>query len=454
MKMNLNRWRLGLCVLGLAAGTALLVAERSSSHYTAHEWGTFTSVQGGDGVLLQWRPLESSKLPGFVYDWTKAGLNRQPPVQMLLRKGAVQALQRMETPVIYFYAEEEQSVDVSVMFPKGTITEWFPQASQIGPSTMPTQPAIAKLDDFAHKAGLSPAFTFASLFGSLEIKESRARWANVRLLAAKQNDVSQNSLPMDRSGSHYFSARDTDANILRVSSLVATNPAAEHEKFIFYRGVGSFATPLQTRMDSDKSLILANTGPEGLAHLFVLGVANGRGKFIAIDRLASGKTEQVEMDLTANPTPLEQLSKDLGKKMAAALVSQGLYEREAVAMVNTWKDSWFAEEGLRVLYVLPRGWTDETLPLKLQPAPRELVRVMVGRAEVIPLELQRQLTDALVKGGHGDVEAQQEAVALFKKLGRFAEPALQLATSTSSKEVQQTAWSLFVTATQPATKSL
>jgi len=47
--------------------------------------------------------------------------------------------------------------------------------------------------------------------------------------------------------------------------------------------------------------------------------------------------------------------------MAAALVSEGLYQREAQAMVNTWRDSWFEEDGLRVLYTLPREWTDRTL---------------------------------------------------------------------------------------------
>jgi hypothetical protein len=35
--------------------------------------------------------------------------------------------------------------------------------------------------------------------------------------------------------------------------------------------------------------------------------------------------------------------------MVRALVDQGLYEKEARAMVNTWQDQWFAEEGTRVL---------------------------------------------------------------------------------------------------------
>ena len=33
-----------------------------------HEWGTFTSVVGGSGVALEWRPLaDRTDLPSFVY---------------------------------------------------------------------------------------------------------------------------------------------------------------------------------------------------------------------------------------------------------------------------------------------------------------------------------------------------------------------------------------------------
>jgi hypothetical protein len=110
--------------------------------------------------------------------------------------------------------------------------------------------------------------------------------------------------------------------------------------------------------------------------------------------------------------------------------------------VKTWSDSWFQEEGLRVLYVLPRTWTDETLPLKLQPAPRELVRVMIGRAEVIAPAVQQQLTDLLIKASQGNALARDQAIAEFRRLGRFGEPALRLATQGAGQEVSQTAWTL------------
>jgi hypothetical protein len=446
MKKNpLFRWRSFGCILTLLAGTALLVGGKSAGNYSAHEWGTFTSVQGADGVLLEWYPLESSRLPAFVYSWMQPGVSRQLPAQLGLSKG-MPALQRMETPVIYFYSDTEQSVDVTVEFPQGRITEWYPQATQLGPSTMPPRPSIVKLDQMAHKVGAKSSFTFESLFGNRDVKESKARWASVRLLPADTKTELQTLLPQDRSGSHYFAARETDANFLRVKSIVATNPAPEHEKFIFYRGVGSFATPLRVTMQADESMVVSNTGSEELEHLFVLEVGKGRGRFMALGSLAAGRQEAFSLDALGEELAMKQLPELLGKSLVAALVKSGLYEREALAMVNTWKESWFDEEGLRVLYVLPRNWTDATLPLTLDPAPRELVRVMVGRAEVISPALQRRLAEGLVRAGNGDAAAEQEMLALFGTLGRFGEPALRMASRGTSQEVQQHAWNLFQTA--------
>jgi hypothetical protein len=104
-----------------------------------------------------------------------------------------------------------------------------------------------------------------------------------------------------------------------------------------------------------------------------------------------------------------------------------LYPREALAMVNTWDDSWFQEEGVRVLYILPRAWTDQILPMQLDPTPKELVRVMVGRAELITPDTERRLTLELTRAQKGDVEAAQEVRDIMKSLGRFAQPVFQQA---------------------------
>src|ERR1051325_9632805 len=63
--------------LAIVVLSVFLVGGKSPGKYVAHERGTFTSVQGGDGALLDWRPLETSRLPKFVYDWKNPGLHRQ-----------------------------------------------------------------------------------------------------------------------------------------------------------------------------------------------------------------------------------------------------------------------------------------------------------------------------------------------------------------------------------------
>jgi hypothetical protein len=254
-------------------------------------------------------------------------------------------------------------------------------------------------------------------------KESRARWTDLEILPANDSGDTARSLQTDRSGSHYFTARDTDSAFIRVDSSGTTNCASEYEKFIFYRGVGSFATPLRVTMEGD-AVTIANTGAEPLEHLFVLGLQAGAGKYVSVERLAPGEKRIVQVNFNTDIAPTKKLSPQLSQSIAAALVSEGLYQREAQAMVNTWRDSWFEEDGVRVLYTLPRAWTDQTLPLTLDPKPRELVRVMVGRAEVFTPGLEKKLSDAIALARRGDQEARAVVLSECKKLGRFAEPAL------------------------------
>ena len=121
-------------------------------------------------------------------------------------------------------------------------------------------------------------------------------------------------------------------------------------------------------------------------------------------------------------------------------------------MVNTWKDSWFAEEGDRVLYILPRIWTDETLPLTLDPQPQKLVRVMVGRAEIITPKTVLELTSNLTRAAAGDAAGRIAAAREIKALGRFALPALGLASqhNLSTNEVELSYRLLFEGETGPA----
>jgi len=402
-----------LAVLWLTTAITF-VAATAPAALVVHEWGTFTSVQGGDGELLPWRPLQTSDLPDFVHDWRKPGLNRFSS-GLFVGKGEMVTLQRMETPVLYFYSDQQMNVDVSVGVPKGLITEWYPQATQIGPSL--------------------PANTNAP---SGSLAESRATWRNLQINPAAENVC----YPEYRlaSASHYFAARTASANSVRQVFTDQNKSGNEVEKFIFYRGAGSFKTPLRVRVDPNNVVTVENTGSEKLSHLFLVSIDDRgfarSGRIAVLDGLPA-KTSVKWQDLSARPTAAwktlgpKELQENLSIQMEAALVSEGLFAEEARAMVNTWKDSWFTEVGVRVLYLLPRAWTDETLPLTLNPQPKELKRVMVGRAEIITPDTESSLRAALTSAGK-DAGTRQHAVDELKRLGRFAEPALQLASRHAS----------------------
>src|SRR2546423_12235815 len=91
-----------------------------------HEWGTFLSMSGSDGVSLDGMYHEEHALPRFVHARSRD--------QLRLHAADLKG----ETPVIYFYTNRKQRVQVKVRFPDGLWTQWFPQATLVGPSIAQT----------------------------------------------------------------------------------------------------------------------------------------------------------------------------------------------------------------------------------------------------------------------------------------------------------------------------
>jgi hypothetical protein len=395
--------------------------------YTAHEWGTFTSIQGGDGVLLDWNGIATSDLPPFVYDWSRAGLQRFSIYSY--SKSGMLAQQRMETPVIYFYSKKPMNVDVAVEFPKGQITEWFPQATDVGPSFRPPGRVLAAVDNAATRAGVNPNPTLAARFGEPPINKSIIRWKNFEVLPAKQNAALTKQLPASAKSSHYFAARVNDAAFIRTDSLNPTNPTPEIEKFLFYRGIGNFPSPLNVTMNAQGTITVSNSHGESLKHLFAVAIHGDRASVVPLGDLNAGQSRNTQLDNPADNKPARAAVKKLRQQMSDALVAEGLYRAEADAMVETWRDAWFEDQGVRILYILPRAWTDATLPITLSPRPRELVRVMVGRAEIITPAMAQQVARCVENFRQSNPAVKQAAVDEFKamKLGRFAHTALRLA---------------------------
>jgi hypothetical protein len=406
----------------LSAAVPLLASAGPDAGYVAHEWGTFTSVQASDGVQMKWNPITVTELPNFVYgvNWPNG---RKEAQNIFAAKTAFLALQRMETPVIYFYADHPQHVNVSVNLPSGTITEWYPKATRAN--------TITESKDSA------------PLNGTI-------RWQDVEILATTHDD---SAYPKDISGSHYYAARETDANPIRIK----TQSQSETEKFLFYRGIAHFQAPLTVKQqwDNAEALELQNTGSEDLQALFIYQIQNGHATWTHADRLAAGDSKAVRLN-SNNAVSLREFHAQILPMLTQSLTKSGLFEAEAKAMVKTWDDSWFNEQGTRVLYILPRAWTDRTLPLNANPAPREISRVMLGRAELITPKMELALMREMMRFTEGDEKGRATAIENTRKLGlgRFAEAAMRriLAGAPKSAEFNNRSWELLAAASQSAPK--
>ena len=198
-------------------------------------------------------------------------------------------------------------------------------------------------------------------------------------------------------------------------------------------------------------LQLHNVDTNELRHLFILQIRGPVARLTRINHVRNGEPRSIK--LSRDEKPAVEIRQEIADAIRDALVSEGLYGPEAAAMVETWRDSWFGEQGLRVLYVLPRTWADRTLPLSIEPAPKDIVRVMVGRAEIITPSMEWDLMKQIVKFSEGDSEAVARLQALG--MGRFADAAVRrMLGRTPSPDFSRAAWNLLETALRepPAAK--
>jgi hypothetical protein len=333
----------------LAISAALMAANihpAQSSGLTVHEWGTFTSVAGEDGSAIEWDALGcKSDLPRFVNDYGYRNFK-------LTLRGTV----RMETPVMYFYSPRELEAHVTVSFPKGLITEWYPQA--MSPKTVT---GAIEWQDIKVQPNTSPAF------------------------------------PVESEPNRYYAARETDSAPLTVGD--------QHEKFLFYRGVGRFPVPLSGRISPGGKIVVENRGLEPVPNVILFENRGGRMGYRSGGAVPGG----VMLDSPSLDSSLPVLRQEL----EAALIAQGLFPKEARAMLETWRDSWF-EEGSRLIYILPTPAVDGILPLQVEPVPSGTVRVFVGRIELVTLETKGSVESAIAKSDW----------PVVARYGRFLDPIL------------------------------
>lgn len=389
----------------LLTGT-LLSALPASAKYEAHEWGTFTSLVGSNGKTQNGMYHEDEALPAFVYGFgeTAPTVSQPAPTPFPSYPGrkpchgkgcfdlnflkANVITQKMETPVIYFYTDKTEHIDVNVRFPEGVITETFPAPIRTSPAKSPS-PILANGDT-----------TF-----SVDVLPQ-----------------TYDSFPAVDRTNIYSHARNVASHVVRSGRDI--------EKFIFYRGLGRFQPAMEIRSSGGALSLKADALNAPQAAFLVHVNESGHGNIVEIKFLPDRWASDGDVSAQVAPTVIQQLkdhtrihsgsgisNANQGTElMLPALVRAGLFKDEAQAMLDTWKNGYLRTPGLRLLYVLPRSEVDRTLPLQMTPAPGKLERVFVGRIEVLLDTDEARILK--------DVATARESFRVAS-LGRFAEPMLR-----------------------------
>jgi hypothetical protein len=324
-------------------GVARATEPKPIPRFSVHEWGTFTTVHAPDGDLLTGLETEEERLPNFVQchaGFAPANKGWSRPVSNVTVK--------METPVLYVYSPAPFRLRAEVDFIGGSISQWFPPrvaGEVLPPAERGSRPAPV---DFA--AGFR-----GSIIWDVEVEAPGTPFVP--------------DLP-DWETPQWPRARVKGANTLR-------GPGETREGFLFYRGIGNFELPLRVSFSKDGSLRLENQGKERIPFVWIYDHrSHAGGRYLWEGPLAPGATQEIAV-VKADPPD------DRSGELREPLVRAGLSGDEADALLATWRESYFEQEGLRVFWLVPRAFTDRVLPLRLRPEPAQLERVLVGRSEVI-----------------------------------------------------------------------
>ena len=410
-------------ILGWAPLLVLLAGasppEPPNKDLVVHEWGTFLAMGGSDGIALDGMYHEEHGLPSFVHARGRDQLR------------AYNALSKGETPVIYFYTANAQNVRVEVRFPQGLWTQWYPSAAGVWPKfgAMPTADTL---------------------------KDGKIVWHATIIPAGTKPAPAP---PATSAGALWNFARQVDAAYVRTFNPKKMGPEAqETERYLFYRGLG--AAPLPVRFSGDSGGTIASDASKGVGvrHVFLIRVEKGKAAYTYRPELKPGEEFTGSIPSMDKARPVGLVADAIADDLAARLVASGLYEKEARAMVNTWRSSYFQTEGVRALFVLPQDWTDGFIPMAISPKPKELVRVMVGRLELLTPERERLAEAAVLDLASTDPARRLAGFQTLQAQGRYVEPIVRRVLKTSGDEkvkllCRKLLLSEFVTELRAAVKS-
>jgi hypothetical protein len=391
-------------------------APAAADPLVVHEWGTFTSVQGADGVGLEGLQHEEEALPAFVYSRSKV---RECPLRAQGYKGlevpATHVTQKMETPVLYFHTKSPRRVRVRVDFVGGLITQWYPVSDLVGPPE-------GSCDG-----------------GPLDLSKVGRSFLQWDVDLVPRSSQTPPGIPSVAADDPWAFARKVDSAWVRTVPRKGPERMGpvEAEHYLFYRGLGSFTLPMRAEVSADGTLSFANGGEHAVPHLAAFEVSEGGrlGRWGWAHRVAPGATAGdllADRPLVPWKGDVDGGAEEMKVFLRKVLRGQGMNADEADAMLATWSRSWFEAEGTRILYVVPRPLVDALLPLHVDPAPQAVERVLVGRIECIPPRTLAEVEAAVaVLGSSKDAKSIEAAKTRLDRLGRFREAHLRRVLATS-----------------------
>jgi hypothetical protein len=388
--------------------------------YTAHEWGTFTSMVGQDGVALEGLQREEEALPKFVHDLLQIDEAGRTEGKM----PSSRVTQKMETPVIYFYADQPLAVRVMVWFQKGLMTQFYPLPAEVYPQL-----------DQARKERIDMS----------KVDGSALSWD---IDVVPHGAPLPKEIPACEPGNPWLFAREVNSACVRTRPDVP-GARVEAEHYLFYRGLGRWTPPVELQARAEGKVTLKNGMPGAIPFVALLELDADGGRFQLGKPMAAGAAQAFDLGAVPMQKDRGRVARELGAYVMRALVAQGLFEDEARAMVATWSRSWFQKNGTRAIYLLPRQQVDQVLPLSFDPQPQKLVRVLVGRLEYITPEGQARVEQALRDTRAGDASVRARGEATLHGLDRFLEPQLRNVVAHGSvPEVRKAAAALLATLTK------
>ncbi|MEO0476635.1 MAG: hypothetical protein AAF085_11805 [Planctomycetota bacterium] len=360
------------------------------SDLVVHEWGAMQHHVGTATSEFDLIGEDQSDLPAFVEVWAK-----QRPAQ---------GPQIMLKPIIYFYTQTQQTVDVSVRYPEGVLTQWYPQVSFFTPQRNNRVRPGNVPDDLPRDGSLS--------------------WSKLKLDPQTKPTAFANVAP-DHPWWH--TARETDATPVTVTKPLrsAARGQSSTERFLFYRGAGAYkpmVMPKREKPGVDLSVTVPFSQID-LRGVFLVRV-NDSGAIITHAPLLRAQGT-LELAGAEQIMPTVQAAKSAKAMFIESLEAAGLFPKEAAGLVKIWGDEMFTTPGERLIYLMPNNEVERVMPLTIRPEPTHTVRTLIGWVELATPEGEKRVEDLIDKLGSENPSERSDADQQLRRLDRFAEAILR-----------------------------